>query len=47
VLAELTQNDFILCLITSQTTNDSYTTLIETSDFETDSLNKTSYAKSN
>ena len=47
VLAELTKNDFILCLITSQTTNDSYTTLIETSDFETGSLNKPSYAKSN
>lgn len=41
VLAELTKNDFILCLITSQATNDPYTTLIENSDFETGSLNKT------
>ncbi|MBC7970743.1 MAG: type II toxin-antitoxin system PemK/MazF family toxin, partial [Verrucomicrobia bacterium] len=47
VLAALTRNDFILCLITSQATNDAYTTLIESSDFETGSLNKTSYAKSN
>jgi mRNA interferase MazF len=47
VLAELTQNDFILCLITSKPANDTYTTLIENSDFETGSLNKTSYAKSN
>ncbi len=29
VLAELTKNDLILCLITSQTANDNYTTLIE------------------
>lgn len=47
VLAELANNDFILCMITSQATDDSYTTLIETSDFVTGSLNKTSYAKSN
>ena len=47
VLAVLTRNDFILCLMTSQTANDTYTTLIESSDFETGSLNKTSYAKSN
>jgi len=47
VIAELTRNDLILCLITSQTTNDSYTTLIESDDFETGSLNKTSYVKSN
>ncbi|UBF27153.1 type II toxin-antitoxin system PemK/MazF family toxin [Kovacikia minuta CCNUW1] len=47
VLAELSKNDLILCLITSQAANDTYTTLIESSDFETGSLNKTSYAKSN
>ncbi|MBW4578954.1 MAG: type II toxin-antitoxin system PemK/MazF family toxin [Tildeniella nuda ZEHNDER 1965/U140] len=47
VLAELTRSDFILCLMTSQAANDAYTTLIESSDFETGSLNKTSYAKSN
>jgi mRNA interferase MazF len=47
VIAELTRNDLILYLITSQTTNDSYITLIESDDFETGSLNKTSYVKSN
>ncbi|MBD0362467.1 MAG: type II toxin-antitoxin system PemK/MazF family toxin [Coleofasciculus sp. C3-bin4] len=47
VLAELTKNDLILCLITSQVANDNYTTLIENNDFETGSLSKTSYAKSN
>lgn len=47
VLAELTKNDLILCLITSQAANDNYTTLIENNDFETGSLSKTSYAKSN
>jgi mRNA interferase MazF len=47
VLAELPKNDFILCLITSQAANESYTTLIENNDFETGSLTKTSYAKSN
>ena len=47
VLAGLTKNDLILCLITSKTANDNYTTLIENNDFETGSLSKTSYAKSN
>ena len=47
VLAELTRNGLILCLITSHATNDNYTTLIENNDFETGSLSKTSYAKSN
>lgn len=47
VIAELTRNDLILCLITSQTTNDSYTTLIEDDDFETGGLSQTSYVKSN
>lgn len=47
VLAKLTRNDLILCVITSQATNDTYTTLIENSDFEVGSLNRTSYAKSN
>lgn len=47
VIAELTRKDLILCLITSQTASDSYTTLIENDDFEMGSLNKTSYAKSN
>ena len=47
VLAELPKNDLILCLITSQAANDNYTTIIENNDFETGSLSKTSYAKSN
>lgn len=47
VLAELNKNDLILCLITSRAANDSYTTLIENRDFETGSLNRSSYAKSN
>lgn len=47
VVAQLTKNDLILCLITSQTTNDNYTTLIENNNFEIGSLNKTSYVKSN
>jgi len=47
ILASLAKNDFILCLITSQTSDESYTTLIEDSDFESGSLNRTSYAKSN
>ncbi|MBW4647570.1 MAG: type II toxin-antitoxin system PemK/MazF family toxin [Kastovskya adunca ATA6-11-RM4] len=45
VLAGLTKNDLILCLITSQAANDNYTTLIENNDFETGSLSKTSYQK--
>jgi mRNA interferase MazF len=47
VIAQLTKNDLILCLITSQYTSDNYTTQIEDNDFETGSLNKTSYIKSN
>ena len=47
VLAGLPKKDLILCLITSQSANDNYTTLIENNDFETGSLSKTSYAKSN
>lgn len=47
VLAKLAENDLILCLITSQNASNPYTTLIEDNDFETGSLNKTSYAKSN
>ena len=47
VLAELARSDFILCLITSQAANDTYTTSIETNDFATRSLSKTSYAKAN
>ncbi|WP_196797457.1 type II toxin-antitoxin system PemK/MazF family toxin [Gloeocapsa sp. PCC 7428] len=47
MVAELTRNDLILCLISSQTANDSYTTLIEDDNFETGGLSKTSYVKSN
>ncbi len=47
VLAELPRNDLILCLITSQLVVDNYTTLIADDDFETGSLNRTSYVKSN
>jgi mRNA interferase MazF len=47
VLATLTRNDLILCLITSQTTNDPYTIALLNEDFETGSLDKSSYAKPN
>jgi mRNA interferase MazF len=47
VLAQLNKNDLILCQITSQFANDDYTTRIEDSDFETGSLNRISYVKSN
>jgi mRNA interferase MazF len=47
VLATLTRNDLILCLITSQTTNDPYTIAPLNEDFATGSLNKSSYAKPN
>lgn len=47
VIAELTKNDLILCLITSQFANDEYTTVIEDDDFATGSLNRVSYVKSN
>jgi mRNA interferase MazF len=47
VIATLTRNDLILCLITSQGTEDHYTTSISNNDFETGSLNKASYIKSN
>lgn len=47
VVATLTRNDLILCLITSQTTNDQYTVAISNNDFETGSLNRNSYVKSN
>lgn len=47
VIAELSKNDLMLCLITSQPANDDYTTSIEDDDFETGSLNRVSYVKSN
>jgi mRNA interferase MazF len=47
VLATLTRNDLILCLITSQTTNDPYTIALLNEDFSTGSLDKSSYAKPN
>jgi mRNA interferase MazF len=47
VLATLTRNDLILCLITSQATNDPYTIALLNEDFATGSLNKSSYAKPN
>jgi mRNA interferase MazF len=47
VIATLTRNDLILCLITSQGTEDQYTTSISNNDFESGSLNKISYVKSN
>ncbi|MBC6477685.1 MAG: type II toxin-antitoxin system PemK/MazF family toxin [Hormoscilla sp. GM7CHS1pb] len=47
VIAELPKNDLILCLITSQPADDDYTTAIEDDDFETGSLNRKSYVKSN
>jgi mRNA interferase MazF len=47
VIADLSKNDLILCLITSQPANDDYTTPIEDDDFETGSLNRVSYVKSN
>lgn len=47
VLAQLARNDLILCLITSQATNDPYAIAISIDDFATGSLNKNSYAKPN
>jgi mRNA interferase MazF len=47
VLATLTRNDLILCLITSQTTDDPYIVALLNEDFVTGSLNKVSYAKPN
>jgi mRNA interferase MazF len=47
VLAKLTRNDLILCLITSQATNDPYTIALLNEDFAIGSLNKSSYAKPN
>lgn len=47
VLATLTRNDLILCLITSQTTNDPYIVALLNEDFSTGSLDKSSYAKPN
>jgi mRNA interferase MazF len=47
IVAKLTRNDLLLCLITSQKIADNYTTLIEDSDFATGGLNKASYVKSN
>ncbi len=47
VLATLTRNDLILCLITSQATNDPYMIALLNEDFATGSLNKNSYAKPN
>jgi mRNA interferase MazF len=47
VVATLTRNDLILCLITSQETTDQYTIAISNNDFETGSLNRNSYVKSN
>jgi mRNA interferase MazF len=47
VVATLSRNDFILCLITSQKTNDKYTIAISNDDFETGNLNRNSYVKVN
>ncbi|MDS3859961.1 type II toxin-antitoxin system PemK/MazF family toxin [Thermosynechococcaceae cyanobacterium BACA0444] len=47
VMAELDQNDLILCVITSRAALYDYITPINDSDFETGSLNRVSYAKSN
>ena len=47
VVATLTRNDLILCLITSQATNDPYTIAVSNDDFAGGSLNRNSYVKSN
>jgi mRNA interferase MazF len=47
VVATLSRNDFILCLITSQTTNDKYTIAISNDDFKTGNLDRNSYVKVN
>jgi len=47
VMAKLDRDDLILCLVTSQPATDDYTTPIEDKDFETGSLIKMSYVKSN
>ncbi len=47
VVAELTRNDLILCMITSQVTDDRYSTLIEDADFVTGSLSRSSCVRAN
>lgn len=47
VVATLTRNDLILCLITSQSSSDPYTIAISNNDFVTGSLNRNSYVKAN
>lgn len=47
VVATLTRNDLILCLITSQTSNDSYTIAVSNDDFASGNLNRNSYVKAN
>ncbi|MEB3251539.1 MAG: type II toxin-antitoxin system PemK/MazF family toxin [Cyanobacteriota bacterium] len=47
VVATLTRNDLILCLITSQLISDPYTIAVSNNDFVTGSLNRDSHIKAN
>ena len=47
VVATLPLNDLMLCMITSQSSNDSYSTAILDGDFVVGGLNRTSYIKVN
>ena len=47
VVATLPLNDMMLCMITSQSSNDSYSTAILDGDFVVGGLNRTSYIKVN
>jgi mRNA interferase MazF len=47
VVADLTGDDLILCQITSQVHRDSYSILLESSDFQSGQLSVTSYIRPN
>ncbi|MBE9114014.1 type II toxin-antitoxin system PemK/MazF family toxin [Nodosilinea sp. LEGE 07298] len=47
VVATLPRNDLILCMITSQSSDDSYSIAIAEVDFTVGGLNRTSYIKAN
>ena len=47
VVASLARQDLILCMITSQSSNDQYVTAISDNDFVSGTLNRNSYIKAN
>ncbi|MEO0538712.1 MAG: type II toxin-antitoxin system PemK/MazF family toxin [Cyanobacteria bacterium P01_A01_bin.123] len=47
VIASLGRQDLILCMITSQSSNDQYITAISNRDFVSGTLNRDSYVKAN